>query len=352
VISPPEGLLDQHRFARNFIRCTERRDLAAASSLLFLWTKTYFCSLPPRPSRSKLINPSLWGCLAQYAAISGDLSPVEDFWSRLEQTSPLTREPSGIPLVGIPILNRPDLLLRLLDSLDQNIETLAIVDNSIGSGLPDSEDLSRLLAQLERDPPAGIDRVRVSRPFANQGVAASWNAILTSFPEAPYALLVNNDVVFAPGVLAEVIETIDPARPQFLPLLPAPQEFSAFAITPGAWDRVGLFDPNFYPAYCEDLEYAERLRNCDEIEWIALETIQTSLQRCNPSSSATITSDPRLEACNNTTHLLNCLWLYSHRRHQAPHRGTWMRRWLSQWVLEPLPDEAEVCSSASGTAWP
>ena len=309
----------------------------AAKSLLFLWTRTYFLSLPAAPSRRDLTNPDLWGSLARYASLSGDRSPVEDFWQSLDGVRPRTGVPTAIPVLGIPILNRPDLLRRLLASLDHPVETLAIVDNSVASGLSDTDELSRLLAQLERQPPAGIGRVRVARPFTNQGVAASWNAILTSFPEAAFTLLVNNDVVFAPGVLARVIERIDPSRPQFLPLLPAPQEFSAFAITPAAWDRVGLFDANFHPAYCEDIDYAERLRACDAVAWITPDDLQRLQQRANPTASATITSDPRLEACNRTTFLLNSLWLHSQRRLEQPHRGTWMRRWLSQLRLEPAP---------------
>lgn len=329
--------LEQDRFARNYVTCLQRGDLAAAKSLLFLWIKTYFSSLPASPGRRDLTNPDLWGCLAQYASLSGDRSPVEYFWQRLDGVTPRITTPKAIPLLGIPILNRPDLLLRLLDSLDHPVETLAIVDNSIASGLPDSAALNRLLTQLEREPPAGIGRVRVARPFTNQGVASSWNAILTSFPEAPFALLVNNDVVFAPGILAQVIQRIDPSRPQFLPLLPDPQEFSAFAITPAAWDRVGLFDANFHPAYCEDLDYAERLRGCEAIEWITPEDLQHLQLQANPMASATIASDTRLEACNRTTFLLNSLWLHSCRRLEQPHRGTWMRRWLSQWDLDPAP---------------
>jgi hypothetical protein len=329
--------LKQDRFARNYITCIERGDLAAAGSLLFLWVRAYFSSLPATPSRQELTNPDLWGALAKYASISGDRGPVEDFWRRLELITPRTSTATGIPLLGIPILNRPDLLVRLINSLDVPVETLAVVDNGIGSGLSDSSELSGLLARLEREPPAGIGQVLVARPFTNQGVAASWNTILTSFPEAPFALLANNDLVFAPGVLAAVVERIDPARPQFMPLLPAPQEFSAFAITPAAWDRVGLFDANFYPAYCEDLDYAERLRRCEAIEWISPEALQSQQLQVNPTASATIASDRRLEACNRTTYLLNCLWLHSRRRLENPHCGTWMRRWLCQWVLEPAP---------------
>ncbi len=341
--------LEQTRFARNYIACLEKGDFAAAKSLLYLWTRTYFSTLPPSPCRGDLTNPDLWGCLAQYASLSGDRTPVDDFWRQLDGVCPRTAAPTAIPLLGVPILNRPDLLLRLLDSLDHPVETLAIVDNSIASGLPDSAALGRLLAQLEREPPAGIGQVRVARPFANQGVASSWNAILTAFPEAPFALLVNNDVVFAPGVLARLVERVDPSRPQFLPLLPAPQEFSAFAITPAAWDQVGLFDVNFHPAYCEDLDYAERLRASDAVEWITPDDLQSLQLGANPTASATIASDPRLEACNRTTFLLNSLWLHSRRRLEHPHRGTWMRRWLSQWVLEPAaprPTEAAIDGAA------
>ncbi|MBD2720090.1 hypothetical protein [Synechococcus sp. FACHB-909] len=332
--------LEQARFARNYVTCLEKGDLAAARSLLLLWSKTYFSDLPACPSRRDLTNPDLWGCLAQYASLSGDRSPVDDYWRRLDGITPYTPTTGAIPLLGVPILNRPDLLQRLLDSLDHPVETLAIVDNSIGSGLADSDALQRLLARLERQPPAGVARVRVARPFGNQGVASSWNAILSSFPEAGFALLVNNDVVFAPGVLAEVVGRIDPSRAQFLPLLPAPQEFSAFALTPAAWNRVGLFDANFHPAYCEDLDYAERLRGCPTIEWIAPEALQRLQQQANPVASATIASDARLKACNRTTFLLNSLWLHSRRRLDQPHRGTWMRRWLSQWDLEAAPAPA------------
>ena len=342
--------LQQERFARNYVTCIERGDLAAAGSLLFLWVKTYFSSLPEAPSRHELTNPDLWGCLAQYASLTGDRRPVEDFWNRLDAITPSKTAATAIPLLGIPILNRPDLLIRLLDSLDQPVGTLAIVDNGSGAGLADSDELSRLLARLEREPPPGIGQVRVARPFTNQGVAASWNTILTSFPDAPYALLVNNDVVFAPGVLARVCERIDPSRPQFMPLLPAPGEFSAFAITPAVWDRVGLFDANFHPAYCEDLDYAERLRGCGSIEWITPEGVQSLQLQANPSASATIASDRRLEACNRTTYLLNCLWLHSRRRLENPHRGTWMRRWLSQWLLEPAPGTATAPAGAGSAA--
>ena len=330
-------ILEQARFARNYVTCLQKGDLAAARSLLLLWSKTYFSDLPASPCRRDLTNPDLWGCLAQYASLSGDRSPVDDFWRQLDGVTPYTATTGAIPLLGIPILNRPDLLQRLLDSLDHPVETLAIVDNSIGSGLADSDALQQLLARLERQPPAGVSRVRVARPFGNQGVASSWNAILSSFPDAGFALLVNNDVVFAPGVLAQVIERVDPSRPQFLPLLPAPQEFSAFAITPAAWNRVGLFDANFHPAYCEDLDYAERLRACGAIEWIAPEALQRVQQQANPIASATIASDARLKACNRTTFLLNSLWLHSRRRLEQPHRGTWIRRWLSQWELDAVP---------------
>ncbi|MEA5423969.1 hypothetical protein VB777_12340 [Synechococcus sp. CCY9202] len=242
-------------------------------------------------------------------------------------SSPLT----AWPVIGIPILNRPDLLKRLLQSFDIPVDHLAIVDNGSKAGLSDSGQLSSYLMELESSGWPGVENICVARPFANLGVAASWNHILTSFVHSPVVLLVNNDVTFAPGVLAEALAAIDPRRPQFMPLLPAPQEFSAFALTALTWDRVGLFDENFYPAYCEDLDYAERLKACPEVEWLIQPDLQQRMQALNQEQSATIRSDAVLETYNRSSYPLNCLWFFGDRRRRGERRGIWRRRWLAQW---------------------
>ena len=165
--------------------------------------------------------------------------------------------------------HQPDRLVRLLDGLDVTVERLAIVDNSGGSAA--EADVHQALTELEQSGHPRVRQIAVARPFANAGVAMSWNLILRSFPSAPVAALLNNDVRIAPGILAEALGRVDCSRAQFLPLLPVPQEFSAFLLTPGCWDRIGLFDPDFHPAYCEDLDYGMRFIHDDVKRVLSLE---------------------------------------------------------------------------------
>jgi hypothetical protein len=171
----------------------------------------------------------------------------------------------------------------------------------------------------------------VARSFGNAGVAASWNQILRAFPGAPLALLANNDVQFAPGVLAAAISRMHVGKPQFMGLLPVPQQFSAFLITAPCWDRIGLFDASFHPAYCEDLDYLDRLRANPTISWPEASDLQQLMAAVNPNSSATIMSDPELAERNRISFALNRLWWLSHRRLRHDPRGTWLRQWLMEW---------------------
>ncbi|MEB3264404.1 MAG: hypothetical protein VKJ66_08545 [Synechococcus sp.] len=322
-------------YVRIYQKSIQGSDFASARSLLFAWINDFFAALPVPPARQHLRDSRLWHCLANYASLSADRSLVELFWSRVEAVVPTLGAPvAAWPVLGIPVVNRPDLLERLLLSLDAPVQTLALVDNGSGGAHPDAAALASLLQNLQVDPPTGVAQVRVARPFGNLGVAASWNQVLTGFPQAPFTLLVNNDVVFAPGVLQEALACLNPARAQFLPLLPPPQEFSAFALTALAWDRVGLFDESFYPAYCEDLDYADRLRQCPEVEWLHCPDLQKRMQALNPDHSATIRSDAVLEGYNRFSYPLNCLWYFSERRHRGERRGVWRRRWLAEWATD------------------
>jgi hypothetical protein len=167
----------------------------------------------------------------------------------------------------------------------------------------------------------------------NLGVAASWNQILRAFPEASFTLLANNDVVFGPGVLGQLCQRIDRRQSQFWPLLPGSAAFSAFALTAGAWDRIGLFSEDFYPAYCEDLDYRDRLREDPAVMWVDDASLQAAMQSqpANRQCSATIGSDPLLAEANERSFQLNRLWYLSRRRLRGSVRGQWLRRWLCSW---------------------
>lgn len=309
--------------------------LQVARSLMFQWLQASLSALPPHASRQQLRQPDLWIALAAVVERTSDQYLVELFWQAMDRVIPpqpalYQGYKAVLPLLGVPILNRPDLLLNLLDSLDYPVHTLAVVDNSRGSC---AEAFVRdTLERLEQCGHPSIGRITVARPFGNSGVSTSWNLILRSFPSASFALLINNDVQLGPGILAQAVQRIDPRQPEFLPLLPVPQEFSAFLITARCWDRVGLFDTGFHPAYCEDLDYRDRLRADVTVHWQDASDLQASMAALNPVNSCTITSDSVLAARNTVSFALNRLWWLSHRRLRHDPRGSWLRQWLCEWM--------------------
>jgi hypothetical protein len=304
--------------------------LQEARSLVFHWLQAYLVALPEHPQRQQLRAPELWRCLADVVERTSDHYLLELFWQGMDRVRPAPLpEAAALPLLGVPILNRPDLLQRMLDSLDHPVETLAIVDNSRGSSAEGP--VRELLERLEREGYPGIARVVVARPFGNAGVAASWNLILRAFPSAPLCLLVNNDVVFGPGVLQRALLHLNGSEPQLMPLLPAPQQFSAFLLTALCWNRLGLFDPGFHPAYCEDLDYRDRLRADPMVQWLELPELQAPMADLNTAESATIACDADLASHNQVSFALNRLWWLSHRRLRHDPRGSWLRQWLTEW---------------------
>jgi hypothetical protein len=330
LIRQPVSRTPSNHLASRIDAALDAADLQQARSLLFHWLDDVLAALPAHPSRQQLRQPELWRCLAAVVERTSDHYLLERFWQAMDQVCPPPQAPGApLPLLGVPILNRPDLLERLLASLDHPVEVLAIVDNSGGGSA--ASPVAELLEKLETSGHPLVGSVRVARPFGNAGVAASWNLILRGFPDAPLALLANNDVMFCPGVLAEALAQINAAAPQFLPLLPAPQEFSAFLLTARCWDRLGLFDPGFYPAYCEDLDYRDRLHADPDVRWLELPSVQAAMAAANAQSSATIASDPELAARNHYSFPLNKLWWLSHRRLRHDPRGTWLRQWLAEW---------------------
>ena len=304
--------------------------LADAQALIFYWLRDYFSALPQHPTRQQLRDPHLWLALGHVVERTSDQYLLELFWQGLEALQPSpSATPSNLPLLVVPVLNRPDLLARLLQTIDHTIHTLAIVDNSRGSSAEHAVRTS--LEQLEAEGHPWIKHIAIARPFGNGGVAASWNMALRAFPAAAIALLANNYVQFAPGALASAMNSIQADAPQFLPLLPSPQEFSAFLITTLCLNRIGLFDPSFHPAYCEDLDYRDRLRADPSVQWISQPDLQQAMAACNQEHSATIASDPELAERNRCSFALNRLWWLSHRRLRHDPRGTWLRQWLTEW---------------------
>lgn len=155
-----------------------------------------------------------------------------------------------ISVLGVPILNRGDLLLDLVNSIDYPVEKLAIVRNG------NTPDVIEAVEKIQSGINPNVKSVYVSIPFRNLGVAPSWNHIIKSFPEASFILIPGNDVKFSPGDLMKIYNFHSSDQEAFISAM----GFACFGITPYIIDKVGLFDENIYPAYYEDNDYSHRLK--------------------------------------------------------------------------------------------
>ena len=149
-----------------------------------------------------------------------------------------------IPALIVPVLNRPDLLHRMLDSIDYPVGDLVIIDN--GNCFPAWE------------PVEHVERTHVVKMPSNLGVAASWNLGIKSVPFAPWWLIVNSDAWFPAGSLEALAQQ---ARSDALVLSGGDPPWCAFALGDEVVEQVGLFDEGFYPAYFEDIDYERRIRH-------------------------------------------------------------------------------------------
>lgn len=182
-----------------------------------------------------------------------------------------------IPVLGIPVLNRPDLLQRCLASIDVDVDRLVLIDNGgVTDDLP------------EQYWPA------VTIPPSNLGVAASWNFIIRTTPAAPWWCLVNADVEFAPGDLARLADVMADPSARVACLV----EFGAFGINAACVDRVGWVDESFVPIYCEDIDYRYRCR----LAGVPVVDVPSGATHVG---SVSYRSDPERAAHNARTYPLN-----------------------------------------------
>lgn len=160
----------------------------------------------------------------------------------------MSENKNAIPVLGIPYYNRADLLQRLMSSIDYPIEELVIINNRNDQW--DGE--CRLRTEIM--PLIGTVTI-IFHP--NAGCAGAWNETIKLFPNAPYWVLVNNDIQFAPGDLARMAEACREDKP--MPgCFYANHGASFWAVTERGVAEVGLFDENFYPAYLEDCDWSRR----------------------------------------------------------------------------------------------
>ena len=157
-----------------------------------------------------------------------------------------------IPVLGVPTMTRHDLCDRMLASVDYPVADLIVIDNK-----PDG---------WEPVKPPLVLRLHHLRMPSNMGVATSWNLIIKSLPFAEHWVIVNDDVVFEAGALAEMDYARERDQVLFFDVTP---NWAAFCIGDKVIESVGLFSELFYPAYFEDTDYERRLTHHSIVRAIA-----------------------------------------------------------------------------------
>jgi GT2 family glycosyltransferase len=144
--------------------------------------------------------------------------------------------------LGIPTINRSDLLLEALETYDKTWidRHIYIVDNG------------------DQDIPSKNPWVKIHRPGVNLGVSASWNWVLKKAFENGYThvAILNDDIVWDQSI--RKIESFIQKNPAGFYSFGG--TWCCFVLSYETFLTVGGFDEGFYPAYFEDNDYCYRCR--------------------------------------------------------------------------------------------
>lgn len=161
----------------------------------------------------------------------------------------LAATPLVIPVLSIPVINRPDQLEACIASIDHPVELLLIIDNSPETEMGEVADRAAMLNEHVRN-------VWVIEPPNNIGYTAAVNLTITSLPHLPWWCIANADVVFGPGDLARLAEVMAIGGPRWIGIT----DWRVFGLSFEAVEAVGLWDANLHPAFVEDCDYEYRCK--------------------------------------------------------------------------------------------
>jgi len=181
----------------------------------------------------------------------------------------------------VPVLNRYDLLQRMVNSIDHEIDDLLVIDNG--------GELKKL------DTLQAVKRLHILGMPSNLGVAASWNLGIKCFPFAKYWTITSADTVFEAGALATLAEA---SRSDALTLTADFPHYQLFSVGEKLVQEVGLFDESIYPIYFEDNDYERRVNKA------GFDIVRVGAKTQHDNSS-TIQSDQHYSRRNGVTFLSN-----------------------------------------------
>lgn len=209
-----------------------------------------------------------------------------------------------IPFIGIPILTRADLLMRLVNSIDYPVENLLVIRNDDGK----DDGITEVINIACQNPTGQIGRVHViSHP--NAGVSWSWNECFKFYPFHPFWMIAGNDIQFTPGDLELMAESAHALGDEYAAFF-GNHGHSLFIVTQRGIKNVGQFDVNLTPAYLEDCDWMRRLHLAGEkyYDVQGVKAIHGEFINGRQEGSSTIRSNPDLAKFNSITHSGNFIY--------------------------------------------
>jgi GT2 family glycosyltransferase len=214
-----------------------------------------------------------------------------------------------IPHLIVPVLNRYDLLQRMVNSIDYPIDQLLIIDNG--------NELQALMV------PECVNNVTILRMPANLGIAPSWNLGVKSFPFDDVFYFSSNDVVYNPGTLEKLHKASQKGCVTICEEFP---HWQTFSVGDQVFERAGLFDESIFPMNWED----------DEFSW-RVESLGFQIQRINlpmgHDAHASFRSDDHYSKRNTETYQSNELYFRDKQERRDHTAGEWslIRRRVNRW---------------------
>jgi len=190
-----------------------------------------------------------------------------------------------IPVLICPVINRFDLLERMLPSVASSVEQIVIVDNSITG----------------YQAPPEIERVAYIRPpLQGLGYGGGINAGIIQTSEAPWWAWSNADIVFGPDDPAEIERQMSQPGPRVMTF-----GFAWGALNREAIDRVGLIDDwTYHPIYFDDNDYQRRCE-LGGVEWVGYQGgIRHGEKGAGTDGSVTI-GEERFKKANHVSFPIN-----------------------------------------------
>ena len=204
----------------------------------------------------------------------------------------------------VPVLNRYDLLNRMIESIDYPVERLLIIDN--GWGIHQG-----LEGPVSNNP--NVLAMDVINIYSNLGIAPAWNLGVKNYPFEEVFYFTSNDCVFAPGTLQKLQQESAADKVTISEMWPHWQLFSVGA---KVFEACGLFDEAIFPMNFED----------DEFEWRITE-MGFSVTKANlpmiHDGQMTFKSNNHYAARNSETYRANEAYFNQKKQENRLNSGEW-----------------------------